>query len=141
MESAWQKSLKPQLDGLDASSRATVDEAAYEMLASTWESQKEGGKAELDEALTEGGERSERLYKLLYTTYLVNGPKVAASARKEITGVDAKEQSAFQKALLACITDENAAVPAAAEKAVGSLTGRRCSCRPSLSAAGLQNPG
>ena len=123
VESAWQKSLKPQLDGLDASSRAAVDEAAYEMLASTWESQKEGGKAELDEALTEGGERSERLYKLLYTTYLVNGPKVAASARKEITGVDAKEQSAFQKALLACITDENAAVPAAAEKAVGSLTG------------------
>ena len=123
VDNAWKKNLQPQLDSLDAASRAVVDEAAYEMAASVWESQKEGGQAELDAALGQDSGRTERLYKLLYTTYLVNGPKVAASARKEITAVDAKEQAAFRTALLTCIADENAAVPAAAEKAVGSLEG------------------
>ena len=120
VDEAWKRNLQPQLDSLDSASRAVVDAAAYQMVASVWESQKEGGQAELDAALGQDSGRTERLYKLLYTTYLVNGPKVAASARKEIAAVDAKEQSAFRTALLTCIADENAVVPAAAEK------GRKC---------------
>ena len=120
---AWNGQLRPELDALDGAGRAAVDDAAYRMLASAWEGLKAGGQQELDAILAQGEGRTERLYKLLYTTYLTGGPKIAASARKEITGVAAEEQAAFRAALLACIADEGAPLPAAAEKAVGELAG------------------
>jgi len=125
VDRAWKNQLQPQLSAADAGQRAALDEAAYRMLADTWEGQKAGGQADLDAILSQAGEtqRAESLYKLLYTTYLLNGPKIGASARKEITGVAAGEQAAFRTQMLACIADESAPLPAAAEKAVGTLTG------------------
>ena len=125
VERAWNDRLQPQLSALPAAERSALDEAAYQMVSSVWESQKAGGQADLDAILssTAGEKRSESLYKLLYTTYLVNGPKIGASARKGITGVEAAAQAELRAQLLACIIDESAPLPAAAEKAVGTQTG------------------
>ena len=122
---AWKKTLKPQLTAVPADQRAALNGAAHSLLTSAWESQKAGGGAEAEAILEEADEsqREALTYRLLYTTYLVSGPKVSSSIKKEIAAVPAGDVAAFRAQLLACVADESAELPEAAVKAAGSLAG------------------
>ena len=123
-EQAWSKKMQPQMAALSAEQRAGLEEAAQGLLISAWNSQKAGAGEEALALLDgEQGEnaREALLYKLLYATYLVNGPKVSTANKKEIAAVQDGEE--FRRALLACVSDESLPVPQAAQKAAGDLTG------------------
>jgi len=126
VNTAWKSKLSPQLNALAPAQRSAVDDAAYSLTAAVWESQKAGSTANLDAILAEvqnDQARSELLYKLLYTTYVVNGPKVSTANRRDIMGIAEKQAGPFRMQLLAAIADETAPVPEAAVKSVGELTG------------------
>ena len=93
VQNAW-KALQPQLDKLTAEQRATVDEAAHRMLVAAWDGQTAGGGQAAEDAIAQADDNRDgaALYKLLYTTYLTGGPKVGASARKELTAIPAARQ-------------------------------------------------
>ena len=118
---AWQKKLQPQLDALSADRRAAVDQAAAELLTAAWENQKAGGAADA-QAMLDAGD-GETAWKLLYATYLVNGPKVSTAIKKELAALSGSELAETRAGLLNCIADESAALPKAAEAAAGGLTG------------------
>lgn len=120
---AWKK-LEPQMAQLTEAQRTSLDDIAQGLLTAAWDSQKSGAAADAEALLNAAGAgRRELLYKLLYTTYLVNGPKVSTANKREITGVAAGSLEAFRQGLLAAAVDESAAVPEAAWDAVGDLTG------------------
>ena len=120
----WVQKLSPLLDKVPAAQRAALDDAAYTMLKDVWESQKPGSATELDAYLNAAGaKKTETMYKLLYTAYTVSGPRITTAIRKEIVAVPAAEREAYRSAVLACIYDENAQLPANATKAAGKLTG------------------
>ena len=119
-EQAWSKKIQPQMAALTAEEQSALNEAANNLLRSAWESQKAGAGAEAL-ALADGEQGNALLYKLLYATYLVNGPKVSTANKKEIAAVQDGED--FRKALLACMADDSAPLPQAAQKAAGELAG------------------
>ena len=119
VENAWEKQLKPRLAALPAQQRAQVDEASRALLDAAWESQRAGGAAEVESILSSApeGEKERLTYALLYTAYLVNGPKVSTAQKKEIAALSDADLAAFREDLLNGVTDETAALPAAAAKA------------------------
>lgn len=122
VNAAWEKELKPQQSALSAEKQEILDKAARQLLFTAWESQKTGGQADA-EALLSAEKDDALLYKLLYTTYLVNGPKVSSGNKKEIAALNAADAEAFRQGLLNCLTDETAALPAIAEGTAGKLEG------------------
>ena len=126
----WDRKLKPQLDEFEETSdgetkRAELDRVAYSLLSAAWESQRAGSTAELDALLAEknGDACTELLHKLLFSTYLVNGPKVGTSSKKELAAITGTELKCLQLQLLDAVADENAAIPGPAEKLAGELAG------------------
>ena len=119
VNAAWEKQLQPQLAALPAEQRAQVDEAVRALLDAAWEGANPGSAAEVESILSPvpEGERTALSYKLLYSAYLVNGPKVSTAQKKEIAALSAADLAAFRTAMLNGVTDESAALPAAAEKA------------------------
>ncbi len=126
VDAAWDKKLGPQCKALDAESRAALDETAYTLLRSAWEAQKKGSGAELDALLDgkEGEARAELVHRLLFTSSLVSGPKVGTANRKELAAIPASGLDGFRRQLLEAVTDEGAALPEAAGKLAGKLTGQ-----------------
>ncbi|MBQ9300529.1 MAG: hypothetical protein IJ214_08455, partial [Clostridia bacterium] len=124
VSAAWSKKLEPQLASLSQEQRDTVTQAARTLLDGAWESQKSGAAADIDGILAASGHAEEMTYKLLYTTYLVNGPKVSTANKKELTGLTGAAADALRQGLLACVADDSAALPDAAVKTVGDLTGK-----------------
>ena len=127
VDSDWESKLQPLLAEQTPETKAKLDDAAYAMLAELWESQREGSTADLDACLASfaEGERAEKTYQLLYAGYAVNGPRVTSAIRKELALVPAEERADFRRAVLACITDETAPLPANATKAAGELEGAK----------------
>ena len=127
VDSDWESKLQPLLAEQTPETKAKLDAAAYAMLAELWESQREGSTADLDACLASiaESERAEKTYQLLYAGYAVNGPRVTTAIRKELALVPAEERADFRRAVLACITDETAPLPASATKAAGELEGAK----------------
>ena len=75
--SDWNKLLSPQLAALPADGQAALQDTAEKLLFSAWEAQKAGAAEEARALLAKASEseRTALLYKLLYTTYQVAGPK------------------------------------------------------------------
>ena len=119
VSAVWEKQLQPQLAALPAEQKTQVDEAARALLGAAWEGLQKGSAQEVESILSSvpEGERAGLAYKLLYTAYLVNGPKVSTAQKKEIAALSAADLAAFQTAMLNGIVDESAVLPAAAEKA------------------------
>ena len=123
--SDWNKLLSPQLAALSADGQAALQDTAEELLLSAWEAQK-AGAAEEARALLDKASESERtalLYKLLYTTYQVAGPKVSSSVKKGLLPASAGEVSDLRAQLLSCLLDETQPLPKSAVKAADSLDG------------------
>ncbi len=114
---AWSNKLKPELSSLTEADRSSLDGIVKGLLTEAWKSQSK--TAELPENVDE----PEEVYKLLYTLYLVNGPKVSTGNRKTILAVPESSVSAFRQQLLGCVVDENATLPSAAEKLLDGLSG------------------
>ena len=112
-ETAWSQKIEPQMAALSEQDRASVDEVAYGLLTAAWEGQKKGSTAELEKVLEENERnREELVHKLLYATYLVNGPKVSTSNKKALAAIPAEEMDEFRLKLLQAAIDENAPLPA-----------------------------
>ena len=127
----WNRKLAPQLDEFAQTEdgdtkRAELDRIACALLASAWEGQKSGGQAALDALLAGKSEsaREELTQKLLFSTWLLNGPKVGAANRKELAAITGTELRCLQLQLLDAVLDENAPLPGPAEKLAGALTGQ-----------------
>ena len=126
-DSAWSKSLQPQIEKLPADQAAAVYDIARQLVTSVWESQKTGAGEDaqaLLDSVRNDGERNELAEKMLYAAYLVNGPKVGSANRKEITGIAQGEAAAFRQGVLESLIDENKPVPAAAASTLGDLAGQ-----------------
>ena len=125
VEDAWKDRLEPRLKLLSQEDRSGLDSLARDMLISEWEDRSEGAGAEAQQILEGHGADADALtWKLLYTTYLIGGPKISSAAKKELLAGQ-KASEAFDLELLSCITDENAALPAKAKKAAGKLEGAK----------------
>ena len=124
-DSAWKQKLEPQLQKMTEEEQEDLNQLMLQLLSSSWESQKKGGKDLLEEILaeTEEAERESLSRKLLYATYLVNGPKVSSANRKAITAISGNETDAFHTQLLRSLLDETTELPAALQKLAGDLTG------------------
>ena len=122
----WAQKLAPQRDALSAEQREQADGMASTLLENAWESQKAGG-AEEARALMDGAgaEKYALTYKLLYATYLMNGPTVSTSQRKAILAVPESRMAAFRRELLLSAADENAPVPEEAAGMVEKLSGEK----------------
>ena len=116
---AWKNRLKPGLERRTEAEQDSLRQIALELLKDSWEGIRKGSGAEA-ETLAEDPELT---YKLLYTTYLVIGPKVGAGDRKAVTALTGEEAAEFQTKLLCCILDEKEQLPAEAKKPAGDLTG------------------
>ena len=116
---AWNHQIRPALDGLTDAERASLDESLPELLRGAWEGVSKGSSGEADAVLDQYGDDRALPYKLLYTAYLVSGPKVGASDRKAVIAMDGETR----EQLLRCAADETAELPAGAEKLAGSLSG------------------
>lgn len=124
VSAAWRERLSPTLTALPGDERGTLGSTALRMLSSAWEAMQSGAGVEA-EALTEdaGDSREALTWKLLYTTYLSNGPKVSTAIRKSIVGAGAS----LRPALLDCLLNWGSALPSQVEKLAGDLTGdERC---------------
>ena len=119
----WQKKLKPQLDALSDAQRKEIGVVAATLLGEAWESQKPGA-AEEAQALLDGADES-KVYKLLYATYLISGPKVSTANKKEIAALSEAGLADFCQQLLSCIADDDAELPAAAAAAEGLSGSKR----------------
>ena len=121
---AWNQRLKPELDALPETDRAALDQTAEDVLAAAWEEQSKGTGEEVRALLSdEGKNRIPMTWKLLYTTFLVGGPKVSASDRKTITAITGDNAREFRTQLLQCTADESLPIPDAALKTAGSAEG------------------
>ena len=119
---AWKNSVQPDLNALTEQERALLDSTMADLLRDAWENQNAGAGEEAARLTAEGGERKGEITgKLLYTTYLVNGPKVSTSDRKELLG--AKDGKALRLQLLQCMIDESLPLPKEAESLAEGLTG------------------
>ena len=117
VSAAWKKNLQPELNKFSEADRPSLDQAVKGLATDAWKSQDKGAE------LPEEADESEGSFKLLYTVYLVNGPKVGAGNRKVVTAIPKDSVSGFRQQLLACVIDENAALPVEAEKLVDGLSG------------------
>ena len=124
VDKAWTQKLQPQRGALSADQQAALDEAARHLLYSAWEGQKTGGQTDAEALLAAEKDDTGLLYRLLYTTYLVNGPKVSSGNKKEIAALNAADAAAFRQGLLDCLADDEAALPAIAEGTAGKLEGQ-----------------
>ena len=126
-EVAWQSVRGLQQAELTDAERAAVDEAVAQLLSEAWDAQRSGAGAEA-QALIAGARDADSgtmlSYKLLYATYLLNGPKIGASDRKALTA-DTSRARQLQAELLRCVADESAAVPAEAQDIVDGLEGAK----------------
>ena len=120
----WEQVILPTISGLEAEERAALEETARTLAMAKWDEMKAGGGEEAAALLEQaGGRREEVTWRMLYATWLVDGPKIALSSRKEIIAVSEDAAPAFRAALLRCALKEEAEVPAAAAKAVGEKKG------------------
>ena len=121
VSNAWSQKLQPDLNKMSETDRTALDGIVAVLLKDAWNTQKKGSGEEVMALAESSAEAAD--YKLLYTAYLVNGPKVNASQRKTITAMKESEATEFRQWLLECILDEEKPLPAEAEPLAGSLTG------------------
>ena len=128
VENAW-SIIRPQVEGLDAAQKLPFEQAVHALVVRAWESQKQGAGADAEALLSSAGEgdRFPLTMKMLYTAYLVNGPKVGAGDRKSMAALSGNEADAFRSQLLACVTDTGAKVPAPAAKPADATSSTKTS--------------
>lgn len=115
---AWEK-LKPAAEKLPEAERGAFDGAVLTLLADAWDTLMGEGAGEEARALasSDGGMACRLLYATC-TPYLSNGKlKLAKSARDALTALPQEELPALRSELIRCLTDPEAEVPAALEKA------------------------
>ena len=115
----WQREIEPDLRLFSDEDRKALHAVTAGLVENTWEKQKAGS----GEAAGQLAGDESTAYRLLYSAYLVNGPKINATNRKVITGIAEEKASEFRKQLLSCIVDEQLPLPAELESVAGELEG------------------
>ena len=90
--SAWDGALSADLNSFSETEREELDRTALLRVQDAWESRKAGAgdeAAALVEAADPDG--SGQTWRLLYVSALMDGPKVPASVRREISNIPAAE--------------------------------------------------
>ena len=119
VHTTWENQLRPRLASLPDAQRTQTDTAVRALVDAAWENAAPGSVQDVEAILASApeNERAALTYKLLSAAYLVNGPKVSTAQKKEIAALSDADLAAFQQAVLNGVTDESAALPAAAAKA------------------------
>ena len=121
---AWSDGIAPQLAAMTEQDRDRLDAEALRLLESAWDDQREGAGEEAHAIVDAAGNGGEAMtWKLLYATYLVNGPKVSSAGRKAIASAQNGEAARLRAALIRCMLDDGAPVPEAAAKIVDGAEG------------------
>ena len=120
LSAAWNGSLSADLESLGAEARKPLEEKASALLKETWES-REAGAGERAERI--GAENAGTLWKMLYVSALVNGPKTSSAVRKSVIALPADSRSALRRQLLLCMGDESLPAPEILGDALEGLTG------------------
>ena len=114
LSSVW-NILSKDRDALADDGRTAADAALLPLVKDSWESRKEGGGAEAEAFINEGGaDSASRLYRLMYLSGLMNGPKVTAAVKKAIAAVPKDNRPAFRQQAqfrAAFVVNENAVIP------------------------------
>ena len=119
----WNQALRPALNSLTEEERAAAEENASLLLRDAWEKQVSGGGALAEDAVREADASGRSSFPLLYTTYLVSGPKISPSGRKAVTALTGTEAAAFRQELLRCVADPERPVPDPAAELTADLEG------------------
>ncbi len=118
---AWRSPIKDDLSALDAQERSQVLSVIRSLTLSAWENQNTGAGKDAEKVIADAKERGdESAVRLLYTAYLISGPKIGASARKAIIASGSDD---LRLQLLRCAADESLPLPPEAGDAAGELTG------------------
>ena len=122
--SSFWNSFSRDRSALDREEQEALDAAALSLVEESWESRQSGaGKAAAGFVSQTGTDESARIYKLLWLSNQMSGPKVTAAVRRTIAAVPAGERAAFRQQLLRCAADGNAAPPSEVRNALEGLSG------------------
>ena len=102
--------------------RAALRAAAEALLRENWAGVAPSG-GELAEAALRSAQDDGTVYRLLCTTWLLNGPKIPVSQRKAITALDGEQARAFRAGVLGGVLREEEALPAPADSLTQGLEG------------------
>lgn len=123
--SAWDNALSADRAALTDEERTAADAALLPLLKESWESRKAGAGEEAAAYVEEAGDNGpERMYKLLYISGLMSGPKVPSSVSKAVAALQEDQRPDFRQQLLRCIADETRDVPETAAEAIDGLNGK-----------------
>lgn len=121
---SWIQTIRPELEQLSEAERNSLNEIVIKLVEETWESQKKGSAEKVLSLANNTGKDGEMLnWKLLYSAYLANGPKVSTANRKEISAGVTNRGSELRQQLLKCAVDEGEKLPKEVEKMADSLEG------------------
>ena len=122
VDALTQEGISPVLADWPEEDRAALRAAAEALVRESWENAAASGGELADDALR-GAQDDGTVYRLLCSTWLLNGPKIPVRERKAIAALDGEQAQAFRAGVLGGILREDEALPAPADSLAQGLEG------------------
>ena len=122
VDALTQEGISPVLADWPEEDRTTLRAAAEALVRESWENAAASGGELADDALR-GAQDDGTVYRLLCSTWLLNGPKLPVRERKAIAALDGEQAQAFRAGVLGGILREDEALPAPADSLAQGLEG------------------
>ena len=124
----YASAIAPALDALSAEERVQTNEKLSAMLIEYWgelRGDEDAARTELEAfiAAQPGMGQDAAVAKLFDVAFAVDGPKISSVIKKQLAALDDEARTAFRRDVLLALTDESAALPAAAAEAVDGEEG------------------
>lgn len=124
VDSLYEKSIRPVMDGLDAPLKTAIEQRSRELLAGAWtDAAKEDRAAAADTYLMDASDPAREQLELLAITYSVAGPKVSSKEKKAMAAFTPDQREDFRARTLAGVADESTVLPELAAAAVEGKEG------------------
>lgn len=119
VDNLYEQGIAPALAGVDAETKAVIEQRSGELLASAWtEAAKEDRAAAAETYLSAASDPEREKMELLAVTYSVAGPKVSSKEKKAMAALTDTERADFRTQMLLGIADETLVLPEPALSAV-----------------------
>ena len=122
VDALTQEGISPVLADWPEEDRTALRAAAEALVRVSWENAAASGGELADDALR-GAQDDGTVYRLLCSTWLLNGPKLPVRERKAIAALDGEQAQAFRAGVLGGILREDEALPAPADSLAQGLEG------------------
>ena len=122
VDALTQEGISPVLADWPEEDRTALCAAAEALVRESWENAAASGGELADDALR-GAQDDGTVYRLLCSTWLLNGPKLPVRERKAIAALDGEQAQAFRAGVLGGILREDEALPAPADSLAQGLEG------------------